>query len=283
MLAVVVEGQGPTSGDMFCRVSRISNDAAHLCKDDPTEFCHVITVRAGPMYGTYLRVDENEADRNTTTVPERQAGFFGGGTSAPTFETSWMREVVMYEYELADDCLEALHTSLMSRYLTSPTLLRASSPPPPLSGTSYVTRKTSPRKACDAHRPVVHSTFPSINENTKGTWKGTNMSDARAALHNGNWTMFMIVAISDDSNLGGEPIIRDGARSGNDRATCNSGSCTWGTDEWNYQTPWGSNFDGPGSWRNMESSIGFGRQMWCGHHPEGEMCLSECRQWVGTR
>ena len=91
---VVVEGQGPTNGDMWCRVSPISNDAAHLCKDDPTEFCHVITVRAGPRFGTYLRVDENTADRNVKAVPSPQAGFFGGGTEDPTFETSLMRELV---------------------------------------------------------------------------------------------------------------------------------------------------------------------------------------------
>eukprot|EP00966_Prymnesium_polylepis_P109220 2528041-Prymnesium_polylepis.1 len=90
---VVVEGQGPRSGDIWCRVSRISNDAAHHCKDDPTAFCHVITVRAGPMLGTYLRVDEHVADRNQTPVPNRQAGFFGGGTAAPTFDTTLMREL----------------------------------------------------------------------------------------------------------------------------------------------------------------------------------------------
>eukprot|EP00966_Prymnesium_polylepis_P333437 7388899-Prymnesium_polylepis.1 len=81
------------SGDMWCRVSRISNDAAHHCKDDPTAFCHVITVRAGPTLGTYLRVDEQVPDRNQTPVPTRQASFFGGGTVAPTFDTSLMREL----------------------------------------------------------------------------------------------------------------------------------------------------------------------------------------------
>ena len=36
---VVAAGEGPRSGDVWCRVTRIHNDAAHLCADDPTEVC----------------------------------------------------------------------------------------------------------------------------------------------------------------------------------------------------------------------------------------------------
>ena len=128
---VVVEGQGPRSGDMWCRVSRISNDAAHHCKDDPREFCHVVTVRAGPRLGTYLQVDELAADRNQTVVPTRQGGLFGGGVADPTFETSLMHELVMYDYELEDDCVEALHASLVAAHVAPAPIGLAPAPPPP--------------------------------------------------------------------------------------------------------------------------------------------------------
>ena len=88
---VVAEHRGPRRGDVWCRVTRLSNDAAHLCKDDPTKFCHVITVKVGPVNGTYLRVDENEIDRNARPVPIEQTAIFGG--DIPSLNTENMREV----------------------------------------------------------------------------------------------------------------------------------------------------------------------------------------------
>ena len=88
---VVVEGAGPNEGDVWCRVSPIVNNGAHHCKDDPTQFCHVITVRAGRGTGTYLRVDENEPDRNIKSLPAEQSGLFGGGR--PTIDAAYVVEV----------------------------------------------------------------------------------------------------------------------------------------------------------------------------------------------
>ena len=89
---IVAEGHGPREGDVWCRVARFTNDAAHQCKDEPNKFCHVVTMRAGPRQGTLLRVDEQLADTNNVTMPPDQAGFFGGG-SAPAIDTSRMKEV----------------------------------------------------------------------------------------------------------------------------------------------------------------------------------------------
>ena len=99
-----MEVSGPTSGDVICRVSRYSNDVNHLCVDNAAEFCHVVTLRVGPHYGTMLWVDHEPQDRNNTPVPVEQAYWFGGGAApapeagesrglAPYFNTSLMREV----------------------------------------------------------------------------------------------------------------------------------------------------------------------------------------------
>ena len=89
---IVAEGSGPEEGNVWCRVSRIDNDAAHHCKDDPGQFCHVITVRAGRGTGTTLQVDENPADRNVKPLPPQQAGMFGGGLS-PLIDATYVTEV----------------------------------------------------------------------------------------------------------------------------------------------------------------------------------------------
>ena len=134
----------------------------------------------------------------------------------------------MYDYELDDVCVETLHSNLIGRHLLA---LAAVSPPPPLAaGTSTASQNAAPRQTCVDHVPHVHSVSPTIETNTGGSWPGLEVS-SRAAFYNGDWTLFLVVAIPH-SNLGGTRIIQDGDRYGDSQGSCNGGGCYWGTDEY---------------------------------------------------
>ena len=108
---VVAEGAGPRRNDVWCRVTTI-NPTAFTCRDDPTKYCHVITLRAGPNKGTYLKVDNGSPNRNNAQggMRDRQARWFGGG-SMPEFDFEHIKELVIYDAELADECTEVVHAT----------------------------------------------------------------------------------------------------------------------------------------------------------------------------
>ena len=90
----MAEGHGPYRSDTWCRVARI-NPTAHICRDNPSKYCHVITLRAGPRDGTYLKVDTSSPDRNNQrgNMRDRQSGFFGADT-LPRFNSEFIKEMV---------------------------------------------------------------------------------------------------------------------------------------------------------------------------------------------
>jgi hypothetical protein len=120
---IVATGAGPRQSDIWCRAVRYEPaSAASQCPFDASLFCHVITVRVGRRQGSYLKVDAHASNSNTNTLPDRQATWLGGDT--PNLDTDRLRELVMYDFEFDDECVEWLHESFMSRY-------RVPTPPPP--------------------------------------------------------------------------------------------------------------------------------------------------------
>ena len=238
----VAEGHGPREGDVWCRVSRFTNDAAHQCKDEPSKFCHVVTLRVGPKGGTYLRVDEQEADTNIAPIPSEQAAFFGGGT-APVFETANMKEMVLYDIELDDACLDALHENLLERYMmASASHAVAVSPPPPAALQGV---------ACAAHAPYIASTSSlGVSKDANGSYAGPytgfypgidgnrNQIGARdqsilngAALYKSSWTFSMVIGSSEFAQFASRKFFYDDT-----------------------------------------SSVGLGAQSWCGSSQTGTSC-----------
>jgi hypothetical protein len=138
---------GPQPGDVQCRVSPLRNDAHHLCRANASEFCHVVTLRMGPI-GSLLRVDSEPHERNNTIIPDDRAVWFGGGR-APYFNTSLIREIVMYDRELDDADIDCLHSALADRWMATPALDGSAPPPPPptarpVDGTCPTTPMTQP-------------------------------------------------------------------------------------------------------------------------------------------
>ena len=89
---------------MWCRVSSFTNDESHRCKDDPSLYCHVVTVRVGKTTGSYLKVDENSPDVNSNALPADQAAFFGA-SAQQQFQFQYLKELKAYNFELSDDCM----------------------------------------------------------------------------------------------------------------------------------------------------------------------------------
>jgi hypothetical protein len=230
-------------------------------------------------------VDEQVPDRNQTPVPTRQASFFGGGTVAPTFDTSLMRELVMYDFELDDKCVDALHASLIAEHIAPGPIGLAPSPPPPPPladqcvavqahlhcctemctyasdglcddggpGSEFsICNHGSDCADCGTRcrspvpvTPYIHSMWPSVTVNTGGTFVGTAFN-TRAAIFNGAWTFAFVYR-------GGEPA-------GSHPSTLRYGSKQL-------------IFDGArDAWKNVDSSVGIGGQLNCGYTQTGSSC-----------
>ena len=237
---IVAEGHGPHPDDVWCRVSGISNDAAHHCKHDPTKYCHVITVRAGVVNGTYLRVDERTPDRDNGTLPSRTHGFFGG--DKPLIDMNYISEFVAFNWELSDECTDHVHNSLLAKHVgQSDSGYAPSPPPPPDAGDNSA--------SCAGHRPYVHSYAPDINSNKDGVYAGDAIN-SRGALFNGQWTIAMVIASDEWATWNHRQFMTNG-----------------------YSHPTTRKGSSP-EYDNMHSSIGVGRQMWCGYYEDGDRCNS---------
>ena len=136
-------------------------------------------------------------------MPADQAGFFGGG-AFPYLDTANMRELVMYDTELADECLTTLHDSLVRRHITS-----VLSPPPPV--------PVAGNHCTAEHVPYISSVAPQIYYDLNGTYGDApglsrNVTDNirnPAALYTSAWTFSIVVGNGFLDQLGRRTFIRD--------------------------------------------------------------------------
>ena len=236
---IVAEGHGPSPGEVWCRAARYSNTAAHLCRDDRSKFCHVISMRVGPLTGTYLRVDDGAADVNASAMNPASAAFFGGGSS-PAFDTDSIAAFRAFNSEVDDACLAAVHDELMYQHLALP-----ATDSPAFIGNSKLTSTPPPAtgpERCTGHVPYVRSFSPNVLEDKLGWFGGSKHNpsiDNAAVWHRGEWTISFVIMSADVGTWGSFPIIQDG------------------------DLGWGS----------IESSIGVGRQLYCGRELDNNHCV----------
>jgi hypothetical protein len=247
---IVFEGSGPENNDMWCRTARIETDAAHHCREDPNLLCHVITLRVGPKFGVMLNVDEELAPiGNAQPIRSRQLAWFGGGY-VPRLKTQWMREIVIYNRELSDACVQSVHESLMTRHIDRRAAIRSNLPPPPRTVPPAPPRMTrSPEEVarsstdrCAAHVPWVSTSRGTDGShlNVGGRWRGSEVGlDGKGGpFWHGEWTILMVVEMDGDN--------------------------------WATRRIFG---DGNGSWTSRVGSlVGVGAQEWCGKWTSGDYC-----------
>eukprot|EP00966_Prymnesium_polylepis_P152670 3526473-Prymnesium_polylepis.1 len=233
-----VEGQGPRTNDIWCRVAPFTNDDSHRCKDDPSLYCHVVTMRVGPSTGSYLKVDEGSPDVSTT-MPKAQAAFFGAAGELQ-FNFPYLKELKAYNFELDDNCLDFEQGKLRHNWIGAmPPPVTPPPPPIPL----------PPLFAgCSTAVPFIHTGWQANNVNQGGTFQKVDITGNTSAMSTsaGAWTVTFAVRSDDVGRWGHRQLIHDSTERGaHDNLT---------------------------RWNSIESSIGVGRQLVCGATQSGHWC-----------
>ena len=94
--------------------------------------------------------------------------------------------------------------------------------------------------------PYVHSAWPSVTINTGGRYPGQDFS-TRAAIFHGAWTFSFVARGSDIAQWGSKKLIYD-------------------------------HYSSRGDFRNMDSSVGIGSQLYCGYSQTGTSCQNGNRE-----
>jgi hypothetical protein len=281
---VVVEMlNGPRASDVICRVARLDhNDRRHHCAHDPSLFCHVISVRAGPVNGTLLRVDNGAPDVNVAHAPVEQAMLFGGGQHA-IMSSSHVHEFVAYDYELEDDCLTRLHEELIRTHLQGELLVPSPpAPPSPPPGVYDLDCAVTPDESRCCGDGCAYSRDGTCDDGGSGSEfslcaLGTDCTDcdSRCGLSRVPALPYIHSALPDITFNGGGVFAGttyDSVRGAFYRGGWTVSFVFYGT----HINQWGARHlirdADQSAWTNTASSIGVGSQVFCGATQSGSSC-----------
>jgi len=108
-------------GDIACK--KIQYPDTHRCNTDNTKICVPITFRFGPSLPLLLRVGDQQEITAINDVPSILQSAFGGPIdlhrNEPADTSTEILDIRIYDGELSDDVITAIHSSLVSAHMVA--------------------------------------------------------------------------------------------------------------------------------------------------------------------